>query len=454
MNLFKRQGENQTGWSGPILLLVFVLIPYAYAALAGTAAAGAGGLTRIHSAAESVYCAPGITAVTYILLGQLVLMAAAVIIFHVAGERVGGLPALLQQHGWHLLFFMILVAIPFIIAWQTDSSVCSRGRAFFWESIFIEVFILAILAISYNLMFGFSGVISFGHAAFFGAGAYTVGLLMLHLGWPWWLATIAALGNGVIIALIMGFVGLRIKGLYFALFTLAFAEVLHLLAGNRIMARLTGAEDGFTFAVPQWLNTTHNRLFFYYMTLILLALSFLLVQRLMGSPTGRILHALRDNEERAQMLGFNTFQFKLLSIVIAGVMASGAGVLRGLALKGASPNVLGLDFTIGPLLMTIIGGMGTFAGPVVGAFGLRLTEQFLRDSVLEIGSLTLNIGHLWTFILGLIFIASVMIFPQGIVGTWYNRELNTVDGWLRLLRLKRETAELAPPEPLPQTHLE
>jgi branched-chain amino acid transport system permease protein len=451
-NLLQRA---DAGWFSPVLLLAFVLIPYSYAAITGTAAADTAGLARLHSAAESVYCAAEVTAVTTILLVQLLLVGLGVIITHAAGARAKGIWANFQQHGWHLLFFLILVAIPFIIAWNTNSSVCSRGRAFFWESIFIEVFILAILAISYNLMFGFSGVISFGHAAFFGVGAYTVGLLMLHLNWPWWLATLGALFNGVIIALIMGFVGLRIKGLYFALFTLAFAEVLHLLAGNRIMARLTGAEDGFTFAVPQWLNITHNRLFYYYMTLVLLALSFLLVRRLMGSPTGRILHALRDNEERAQMLGYNTFHFKLLSIVIAGVLASGAGVLRGIALKGASPNVLGLDFTIGPLLMTIIGGMGTFAGPVVGAFGLRLTEQFLRDSVLEIGSLTLNIGHLWTFILGLIFIASVMIFPQGIVGTWYSRELNTVAGWLRLLRLKRDTAEeLTPAAPLPQTHLD
>src|SRR5690606_14248067 len=212
--------------------------------------------------------------------------------------------------------------------------------------------ILAILAISYNLIFGFGGIVSFGHAAFFGTGAYAVGLLMTHLAWPWWLATIGALLLGVIIALIMGFVGLRIRGLYFSLFTLAFAEVLFLLAGNRIMVNITGAEDGFTFQVPDFLNVTTNRLFFYYMTLVLLALAFLLVRRLMGSPTGRALHAMRDNEDRAQMIGFNTFYFKLIVIIIAGVMATGAGVLRGLMFKGASPNVLGLDFTMEPLLMT------------------------------------------------------------------------------------------------------
>jgi branched-chain amino acid transport system permease protein len=101
-----------------------------------------------------------------------------------------------------------------------------RARpAFFWEAVFVDVFVMAILAISYNLMFGFAGVVSFGHAAFFGLGAYNVGLLMQHLHWPWWLAILVTLLVGAVIALVKGVVGLRIKGLYFALFTLALAEI-------------------------------------------------------------------------------------------------------------------------------------------------------------------------------------------------------------------------------------
>jgi branched-chain amino acid transport system permease protein len=286
-------------------------------------------------------------------------------------------------------------------------------------------------------MFGFSGVVSFGHAAFFGMGAYSVGLLMHHLEWVWWLAVVTALLIGVVIALIKGFVGLRIKGLYFALFTLAFAEVFFILAGNRILVNLTGAEDGFTFDVPDFLNVTQNRLFFYYLALMAMVMAFLLIRRLMNSPTGRVLHALRENEERAQMLGYNTFYFKLISIIVAGLLATGAGVLRGLTLKGASPNVLSLDFTITPLLMVIVGGLGTFAGPAVGAFSLHLLEQYLRDRVLTVGGAEINIGERWALILGIVFILIVMIFPQGIVGTWYNKGLNTRAGWRRLLRLDR-----------------
>lgn len=414
-------------WLWPIVLLALILVPYLFAALTGVPDEELTGLARLHSAAESVYCADGVTTVSRILLAELVLLGVVVSVTQWGGDKWGRWGASLKLNGWYWFMLLVLVALPFAIAWQTETSVCNRGRAFFWESILVEVFIFAILAISYNLMFGFTGVVSFGHAAFFGLGAYTVGLTMLHWEWPWFLAVLGALLVGVLIALIKGFVGLRIKGLYFALFTLAFAEVFFVLFANRIMVEITGAEDGFTFDVPDWLNFTRNRFFFYYLTLLVLVACFVLVFRLMNSPTGRVLRAIRDNEDRAQMLGFNTFQFKLLAIVLAGVMAAAAGVLRGLAFKGASPNVLGLDFTITPLLMTIVGGMATFSGPVIGAFSLRLVEELLRDTVITIGGTEINIGERWSLFLGTIFILSVMVFPYGIVGTWQS---SRVRQWL------------------------
>jgi len=187
------------------------------------------------------------------------------------------------------------------------------------------------------------------------------------------------------------------------------------------MAEITGAEDGFTFSVPDWINATKNRLAFYYLALVFLVFCYLLVRRLINSPTGRVLNAIRDNEDRALMLGYNTFKYKTLAIVLAGVLASGAGILRGLLNKGASPNVLGVSYTIDPLIMTLIGGVGTFGGPVIGAFLLRLVEQFLRDTVLTIGNLQVNIGERWFLILGLLFILSVIVFPKGIVGTFQDQ---------------------------------
>ncbi len=427
--------------SGGLLLAVFVLIPYAVALATGQPDANLSGLARLHSAAESVYCAEGLTPVSILLMAECGLLLLALIGAQAAGPRLGQVGALLRQDGWLVLTVLLLIAAPFVIGWRTESSVCERGKAFFWESVFIDAFILAILAISYNLMFGFTGVVSFGHAAYFGTGAYAVGMLMRHLGWPWWQAILATLLIGVGIALVKGFVGVRIKGLYFAMFTLAFAQVFYLLSGNRLMVNLTGAEDGFTFDVPDWLNTAQNRIFFYYMALLILVLSYWLVRRLMNSPTGRVIAALRDNEDRAQMLGYNTFSFKLIAIVVAGVMATGAGVLRGISAKGASPNLLSVAFTIDPLLMTIIGGAGTYLGPALGAFGLHFVEHLLRDTVVTVGALHINIGNSWALILGVLFIVTVLVFPQGIVGTALAGRFNRREGWRRLLgiRLKRPT---------------
>jgi branched-chain amino acid transport system permease protein len=254
-------------------------------------------------------------------------------------------------------------------------------------------------------------------------------MLMLHLEWPLYLAVIVTLTVSALMGILISVIALRIRGLYFAIFTLAFAEIFFILAQNRIMAEITGAEDGFTFGVPDWINATKNRLAFYFLALAFLAFCFLLVKQLINSPTGRVMRGIQDNEARAITLGYNTFLFKTLAIVLAGMLASGAGILRGLLNKGASPNVLGISFTVDPLLMTLVGGSGTFSGPVIGAFLLRLVEQTLRDTVLTLGAFQINIGERWFLILGLLFIVIVIAFPTGLVGS-----IQT--GWQRWKRRK------------------
>lgn len=361
----------------------------------------------------AVLCAPGLTPPVLVATAWFVL---ATVLGLLLVRRSDRLAALVRLHGMRLWLLGGLVLLPGWLAWATQSSACKRGPAFFWESIFIETFILALLAVSYNLIFGFAGILSFGHAAFFGLGAYTTGLLIKHLNWPLGGSVGAALLLAAVLALFMSIVALRVRGLYFALFSLALAEILHLLAANRVMVHITGAEDGFVFTVPDWINPVKHRLLFYYLALVSLALAFAFVYRLIHSPTGRVLLALRDNEDRAQMLGFSPFAYKTFALVISGVMAGYAGVLRALLNKGASPNVLGLDFTMDPLLMTILGGTATFEGPVAGAFLLRMVEHLLRDTTLTFGAWQFNIGEHWALVLGVLFILVVLAFPQGLMG--------------------------------------
>jgi branched-chain amino acid transport system permease protein len=317
-----------------------------------------------------------------------------------------------------------LVLFPFIVGWLTGDSpygVNGRpvGRSVYWQGMLIETFILAILAISYNLLFGFAGVISFGHALFFGLGSYVLGICTDKIG----LNASGGLLVGIVAALVIcgglgvliGLVSLRLRGVYFAMFTLAVAEMFAIFF-SRLAA--TGAEDGFTISLPGWLNPVGNRLAFYYVALALCALTYLFVRRLIGSPFGSVLLAIRENEARAQAIGYNTLMFKLLAIGLAGMLAAVAGMLQVIYNRKVDPGSLSIAYTVDPLLMTIIGGIGTFSGPVIGAAGLHLSDRLLRDAQLKIGEFTVNIGASWTLILGIAFIVVVIVFPQGISQLW------------------------------------
>lgn len=341
---------------------------------------------------------------------------------------------MLRSNWLYIALFAFLVLFPHIVGWVTGDSPFGvggrpRGQSIFWQGIMVQAFLLAILAMSYNLMFGFTGVISFGHALFFGLGGYALGMILelTDLSGVVGLVVGVAIGLSLagVIGFVMGLVSLRLKGVYFAIFTLAVSEMAFIYAASW---RLTNAEDGFALSssnLVDILNATTNRLAFYYIALILALLTFLFIRRLMHSPTGRVLLAIRENEDRAQAIGFNTLRYKLLSITVASMMAAFAGMMWVLYQKKVGPEILSVQFTIEPLLMTIIGGIGTFGGPIVGAGLLWLSEQLL-DREFMLGSFELNVGEYWSLILGIAFIVVVLIFPQGIVGTLHK--------WLTRLR--------------------
>ena len=365
-----------------------------------------------------------------------------------AGDRrMKAIRHLLQSNWFYVGILALLILLPHLVGWLTGDSPFGvggrpRGQSIFWQGIMIEVFILAILAMSYNLIFGFTGVISFGHALFFGVSGYTLGIILekteigVALGLP--LGIILGIAIAGALGLLVGLVSLRLKGVYFALFTLAIAEMFFIFASRWAF---TAAEDGFTLRdVPDWLDPTRSRINYYYITLVLLIFTFMFIRRLMASPTGAVLLAIRENENRAKSIGYNTLRFKLFAITVSAMLAAAAGILHMVFNKKVGPELLGLGFTVDPLLMTIIGGLGTFSGPAVGATILHLGDRLLRDSVIMLGAFELNIGEFWNLILGIFFIVVVMVFPSGVVGTWHN--------WRARRRAKQKPATPQPDDPV------
>ena len=241
----------------------------------------------------------------------------------------------------------------------------------FYLGLMIEVFVLAVFALSYNLLLGYIGIISFGHAMFFGSGAYVVGLTLVRIPWksitqslglpptglfmdvvPLLVILVGVVLVTTLLGVLIGIVTLRVRGVYFAMVTLAFAEVLAILAASSELRSLTGGDEGLhDLAVPMWISPTQQRVLFYYLTLLFLIAMYLLIRRIVSSPTGRVLIAIRENEGRVASIGYNPFTFKLIGIVTSGIIAGLAGAIHALYLRNLTPETaLGLGKTIDALL--------------------------------------------------------------------------------------------------------
>ncbi len=279
----------------------------------------------------------------------------------------------------------------------------------FTQGLFIQIFTLAVFGMSYDLLLGYSGIVSFGHALFFGTGAYAVGMMLKLWNAPLLAAFLVAILAAIVLAIVVGVLSLRVKGVYFAMVTLAFAEMFFILSGSSELRRWTGGDEGLQgIPVQDWLSPTEQRTTFYYVALAFMVLVYLLCRRFVHSPTGRVLLAIRENENRATAIGYNTFAFKLFATVLAGVLAATAGGMNALFFRNATPEVLGVGRTIDALLVTIIGGSGTLLGPILGAGIVRLLGNYLGDWF----------GPRWPMVFGLIYILLVMFLPYGLIGTW------------------------------------
>ncbi len=330
-----------------------------------------------------------------------------------------------------LVVLAILAVLPIILALAEGYSIADllanrRGNATFIQALLIEVFILAIYAISYDLVLGITGLLSFGHAMFFAVGAYLTGIMMKSFGWSFFPTLGLVVIAGVLQAILFAAVLPRVKGLTFALVTLGLASAVLILIGTHELQPFTGADVGLQgIPKPEFLHPVRQRLRFYFITMAFTVIVYLLYRRFVDSPTGRVCLAIRDNEDRARMLGFNTFYFKLTALTVASITAALAGALHSVFAFTVSPEVASMDYTVDALLIILIGGMGTLSGAMVGA-GLFKLSDFYFDKWF---------GESATFILGAVYVIFVLFVPYGIVGTWMLRGLHWRQGWNRLLRL-------------------
>ncbi|CAA9580709.1 MAG: Branched-chain amino acid transport system permease protein LivM [uncultured Thermomicrobiales bacterium] len=291
-------------------------------------------------------------------------------------------------------------------------------------------FALGIAALSYNLLFGYTGVLSFGHALFFGVGVYAPTLALRRLRWDLGPAIVLTLVAGLLLALVIGAVALRTKGVYFSMVTLAFAQAGAVVVGKN-PGGLTGGEEGLSLPtrnLPDLMVGVFNTKHLYWLTLIVLILVYLLALRLVTSPTGHVWQGIRENEARVELLGLPAYRFKLLAFVLSALLATVAGVTYLFLLGSATPRAVSADFTVTLLLMVIIGGSGSLWGPIAGAMlyhylNVRLAVWAGSETV---KALPAALGRPLSeplFVFGVIFILLVLFFPRGLAGTFVGRRL-------------------------------
>ena len=295
----------------------------------------------------------------------------------------------------HILFFIVLAFLPLFLS--------SYGN-----SLLIEILIYGIFALSLNLLLGYTGLPSFGHAAFFGVGAYAVGFLTKKIIFGTGLGSFLLVAGGGILASLMvsmvfGALVVGSEGATFLMLTLAMAQVLWAMAFS--WRSLTGGDDGITdigrldFGLPAHLDRT---LVFCYFVLIFFVLSYIILRRIVRSPFGHALLGIRENELRMKALGYNTWRYKYVAYVIAGVFGGLAGILHAYFYRYVGPYDLGIDLSGTAMFMVIIGSRSIFVGPVVGAAIVSLMKHL-------VGSLT----EYWTFFLGMVFVLTVMYARKG-----------------------------------------
>jgi branched-chain amino acid transport system permease protein len=279
------------------------------------------------------------------------------------------------------------------------------------------------LATGYDLMFGRTGLLSFGHALYFAGGVYGTAILVDRTTWPLWLAALVAVAGTALLATLLGAIALRTNGIAFAMVTLAFAQV-GAITVARNPGQVTGGEEGLPLdgaRLPEPLVGVVNTANLYWLALAFVAVVLFAVHRIGDAPAGRVLIAVRDDDRRVGVIGLDPYRFRLLAFVTSGALAALGGVAYALLVGGASVHVTSSDFTLSLLVMVVLGGPGTRWGPLLGGFAFAFLDQRLTavgssDAVAGLPSVLSGPLSQPLFILGTAFILAVYFVPGGLAG--------------------------------------
>lgn len=351
-----------------------------------------------------------------------------------------------------LALFLALAFAPFLFPGVKALNVAAK------------ILIFVALVASFDLLLGYTGIVSFAHTMFFGIGAYGVAIALDSIGPQWGalgLGVLGALVVSLVLSVVIGLFSLRVKAIFFAMITLAVASAFLTLASQ--LSGLTGGEDGLTFSVPEWLSPGFElmedpwdgpfgevyftgKLLTYYLLFGCVTVLFLMMLRIVNSPFGRVLQAIRENDFRAEALGYRTVVYRTLANVLSAGFATLAGCLLAIWLRYNGPDTsLSFEIMLDVLLIVVIGGMGTLYGALVGSALFLLAQSYLQDLLSWIGRVFEGVPVLsalftpdrWLLWLGLLFVLSVYHFPTGVVGKLRERSM------LRVLHQRRASQEHA-----------
>ena len=305
-------------------------------------------------------------------------------------------PAAPVQAAFLAIGFVLLLLAPFVI----------------YPIFLMKLLCFALFACAFNLLLGYTGLLSFGHATFFGGAAYFTAFTVKSWGFPPELGILTGVVGAAVLGLVMGFFAIRRQGIYFAMITLALAQMFYFFC---VQAPFTQGEDGIQ-AVPRGMLfgfiDLNGSLTMYYVTLAVFVIGVLVIWRFINSPFGMILKAIRENEQRAVSLGYSVARYKLGAFVMSAALAGLAGAVKALVFQFATLTDVAWQMSGEVILMTLLGGIGTLIGPLFGAGFVVALENYLATSEFPV-----------TIITGIVFMICVLLFRRGVVGEFYASRL-------------------------------